>query len=115
VHDDIVVTRHGDVEVLTIDRPAVRNALRLQTYDELERAVRSTTARCLVVTGTDPAFCSGDDVREVMGGGEREQPVVVTPRLTPAADALGCNPAGQLDRGGQRLVMRGRSPWPAQR
>jgi len=88
VSEDIVVMRHGDVEVLTIDRPAVRNALRFQTYDELERAVRSTTARCLVVTGTDPAFCSGDDVREVMGGGEREQPVVVAPRLTPAADAL---------------------------
>ena len=23
-----------------------------------------------VITGTDPAFCSGDDVRQVMGGGE---------------------------------------------
>jgi enoyl-CoA hydratase len=87
--NEIIVTREGDVDVITINRPDVRNALRFQTYDQLEAAVRKTTARCLVITGADPAFCSGDDVREVMGGGERaDRPVVVSPRLTPAADAL---------------------------
>ncbi len=86
---DILVERHGEVEVITINRPEVRNALRFSTYEELEHAVRATTARCLVITGADPAFCSGDDVREVMGGGERDRPPVpVAPRLTPAADAL---------------------------
>jgi enoyl-CoA hydratase len=82
------VHRVGEVDVITIDRPEVRNALRFQSYDELEQAVRGTTARCLVITGTDPAFCSGDDVREVMGGGNGPQPTAVAPRLTPAADAL---------------------------
>jgi enoyl-CoA hydratase len=64
-------------------------------YAELERLVReapATGARCLVVTGADPAFCSGDDVRQVMGGGaEGAAPLSRddrTPRLTPAADAL---------------------------
>jgi enoyl-CoA hydratase len=85
---DVKVERVGDVDVITIDRPDVRNALRFQSYDELEQAVRSTTARCLVITGSDPAFCSGDDVREVMGGGSGDKPVNVRPRLTPAADAL---------------------------
>jgi enoyl-CoA hydratase len=85
---DVQVHRIGEVDVVTIDRPDVRNALRFQSYDELERAVRSTTARCLVITGSDPAFCSGDDVREVMGGGEGPKPTAVAPRLTPAADAL---------------------------
>ena len=60
----IVVTSAAEVEILTINRPEVRNALRFQTYDELEHAVRTTTARCLVITGADPAFCSGDDVRQ---------------------------------------------------
>jgi enoyl-CoA hydratase len=86
-YQDIVVTRAGEVEILTINRPEVRNALRFQTYDELEHAVRSTAARCLVITGADPAFCSGDDVRAVMVEGSSE----VTrsePRLTPLADAL---------------------------
>ncbi len=54
--------------------------------------MRTTTARCLVITGADPAFCSGDDVKVVMGGGERPPDVssslARTPRLTPAADAL---------------------------
>jgi enoyl-CoA hydratase len=88
VYEDIEVSREGDVEVITLNRPDVRNALRFQTYDELERAVRSATGRCLVITGADPAFCSGDDVRQIMGGGESTHVVNVEPRLTPAADAL---------------------------
>ena len=85
---DVRVQRVGDMDVVTIDRPEVRNALRYQSYDELERAVRETTARCLVITGSDPSFCSGDDVREVMGGGTAPAPSAVRPRLTPAAGAL---------------------------
>ena len=86
---DVNVHRVGEVDVVTIDRPEVRNALRFQSYDELERAIRTTTARCIVVTGSDPAFCSGDDVREVMGGGSGDAPTTkVAPRLTRAADAL---------------------------
>ena len=68
--EEIRVERRGEVELLTIDRPEARNALTHRTYAELERAVRETTARCLVITGADPAFCSGDDVKKVMGGGE---------------------------------------------
>jgi enoyl-CoA hydratase/carnithine racemase len=79
----------GHVGVITIDRPEARNALTWSTYAALEDAVRTTTARCLVITGADPAFCSGDDVKQIMGGGEAPPPVVDrTPRLTPAADAL---------------------------
>jgi enoyl-CoA hydratase len=81
----------GDVGIITLDRPEARNALTWRTYAELEDAVRTTTARCLVITGADPAFCSGDDVKLVMGGGDKP-PESVTgarePRLTPAADAL---------------------------
>ncbi len=85
---DVKVERIGEVDIITIDRPEVRNALRFRTYAELEEAVRATSARCMVITGTDPAFCSGDDVREVMGGGDGPPSTVMLPRLTPAADAL---------------------------
>jgi enoyl-CoA hydratase len=90
VYEEIRVERRGEVEVLTIDRPEARNALTHQTYAELEHAVRETTARCLVVTGADPAFCSGDDVKKVMGGGEGRLAAALArePRLTPAAGAL---------------------------
>ena len=88
--EEIRIERRGEVELLTLDRPAARNALTHQTYAELERAVRETTARCLVITGADPAFCSGDDVKKVMGGGDGKlgASVARSPHLTPAADAL---------------------------
>jgi enoyl-CoA hydratase/carnithine racemase len=88
--DELRYETDGDVGIITIDRPEARNALTYRTYALLEEAVRSTTARCLVITGTDPAFCSGDDVKQVMGGGDRPPDMAAAggPRLTPAADAL---------------------------
>ena len=90
--DELIVSRDGLVDVLTINRPDARNALTHRTYSLLERAVRETTARCIVLTGVDPAFCSGDDVKQVMGGGDKAPDVGSAarggPRLTPAADAL---------------------------
>jgi len=88
---DLRIERRGDVEILTLDRPEARNALTFRSYAELEHAVRATTARCLVITGAGSAFCSGDDVRQVMGGGDGragERLAAAAPRLTPAADAL---------------------------
>ena len=82
--------RHGQyIDVITLDRPAARNALTHRTYGALERAVRTSTARCIVITGADPAFCSGDDVRLVMvaEGGPSDR-LERQPRTTPAADAL---------------------------
>lgn len=80
----------GDVGVITLDRPDARNALTHTTYSELEDAVRSTAARCLVLTGADPAFCSGDDVKQVMvkAGEQVASGLRSEPRLTPAAGAL---------------------------
>lgn len=88
--DELLYRTEGEVGIITLNRPEARNALTWRTYALLEEAVRSTTARCLVITGTDPAFCSGDDVRQVMGGGDRPPDVTGKggPRLTPAADAL---------------------------
>jgi enoyl-CoA hydratase len=86
--------RDDGVGIVTLDRPEARNALTYAMYDELERIASSAQrngVRCLVVTGADPAFCSGDDVKLIMAGGSegraplREQH---QPRLTPAAGAL---------------------------
>lgn len=80
----------GHVGVITLQRPDARNALTHTTYAELEDAVRSTTARCLVITGADPAFCSGDDVKQIMvaEGDKVSARLARAPRLTPAAEAL---------------------------
>ena len=89
-----IVDEH--IGVVTLTRPDARNALTHEMYAALEDAVRTAPARgvrCLVITGADPSFCSGDDVRQVMGGGEASKAPVLAmadraPRLTPAADAL---------------------------
>ncbi|MEZ5233499.1 MAG: enoyl-CoA hydratase/isomerase family protein [Acidimicrobiia bacterium] len=86
--EDLLIERHGHVELITINRPHKHNALRWQTYDELEEAFRTSSARCIVLTGADPSFCSGDDVKEIMAGGSGDKPLVVAPRLTPAAGAM---------------------------
>ena len=85
---ELLYQEDGHVGIVTLNRPEARNALTFRTYAMLEDAVRTTTARCLVITGADPAFCSGDDVKLVMGGGERPPSMPSEPRLTPAADAL---------------------------
>jgi enoyl-CoA hydratase/carnithine racemase len=82
----------GHVGVITLDRPDARNALTRTTYVELEQAVRTTTARCLVITGADPAFCSGDDVKQILSqtsaSPEATAAMRAAPAITPAADAL---------------------------
>ena len=87
---ELTYEEHDYVGVVTLNRPEARNALTYTLYGELEATVRTTSARCLVITGADPAFCSGDDVKQIMAGaGERvSSGLRAEPRLTPAADAL---------------------------
>src|SRR5690349_11176414 len=89
-YTELLYETDGDVGIITLNRPEARNALTFTTYAELEDAVRTTTARCLVVTGVDPAFCSGDDVKQVMvkAGEQTAARLDSEPRITPAADAL---------------------------
>jgi enoyl-CoA hydratase len=52
------------VTLLTLNRPAKRNALTnamLQRLVDELRAAQERGARCVVLTGTPPGFCSGGD------------------------------------------------------
>ncbi|MEK6442502.1 enoyl-CoA hydratase/isomerase family protein [Pseudonocardia sp. T1-2H] len=86
--EDVRYELDGHVGIVTIARPQVHNALRRKTYDELAELVQTSTARVLVITGEGRSFCSGDDVRELMNGGEENSAPRPAPRLTPAAGAL---------------------------
>ena len=85
-------TRDG-VARITLNRPQRRNALNRRAYDEVESAFRHATldgdARCVVVTGVDPAFCSGEDVKEMMTGevADAPRPQRTAFQATPAAMA----------------------------
>src|SRR3954465_9069660 len=88
MYEDIAYELHQHVGVITLDRPGAHTAPRRQSYAELEDAVRTTEARVLVITGADPSFCSGDDVREIMTGDGPPPELAAAPQITPAADAL---------------------------
>ncbi|WP_292991534.1 enoyl-CoA hydratase [Mycobacterium sp.] len=58
----------GPVRVLTMNRPAKRNALSPDLIGTLYAALRDAdddpTVRAVVLTGADPAFCAGVDLKE---------------------------------------------------
>jgi enoyl-CoA hydratase/carnithine racemase len=90
VSTELTYDEHDGVGVLTLRRPEARNALTFSLYAAIEDTVRSTTARCLVITGADPAFCAGDDIKQIMApaGAAVADGLASSPRLTSAADAL---------------------------
>ena len=69
-HTLYVVRDH--VCTITLNRPERRNALNPRAYAEIEAAFIAASAdndvRCVIVTGADPSFCSGEDVKEMMTG-----------------------------------------------
>lgn len=82
------------VATVTLNRPERRNALNPRAYPEIEAAFRAATAdpdvRCAIVTGADPAFCSGEDVKEMMTG-DPSRVAAPSPgprKATPAAMAV---------------------------
>lgn len=72
--DDVtVLVEHvGAVCVLTLNRPAARNAvntaLAVALGTALEEAAEDPTVRAVVVTGSGRAFCAGADLKELAAG-----------------------------------------------
>ena len=62
---------HGAVAVVTIDRPQRRNALGSELMAQLGSALtgaeHNKDVRSIVLTGADPAFCAGSDLKELAG------------------------------------------------
>ncbi|HTQ15521.1 MAG TPA: enoyl-CoA hydratase-related protein [Rhizomicrobium sp.] len=94
----LLYERRDHVATVTLNRPERRNALNPRAYAEIEAAFRAASAdgdvRCVVVTGKDPAFCAGEDVKEMMTGEpgrSAERPAATRGKPTPAAmAALDC-------------------------
>ncbi len=63
--------KEGKVVTLTLDRPERKNPLTFESYRELLeyfRALRGdSSVRAVVLTGEGGNFCSGGDVREIIG------------------------------------------------
>ena len=61
----------GGVATITLDRPEALNALTFEVYRELTDTLRGLAARrdvrVVVLTGRGRAFCTGGDVKEIIG------------------------------------------------
>jgi enoyl-CoA hydratase len=72
--DPVLLTETAEgVRRLTLNRPAARNALSSELIDRLVEALHAADddpeVRAVVLTGADPAFCAGLDLREVGAAG----------------------------------------------
>jgi enoyl-CoA hydratase len=69
----VLVEDTGAVRVLTMNRPEARNALNSELIEALHAALCEADAdpavRAVVLTGADPAFCAGIDLKQVQREG----------------------------------------------
>ena len=70
----LLVENDGPVTVITINRPAARNALDNETAAALAKALRDfdrdETQAVAVLTGSGGHFCAGADLKELAAGHE---------------------------------------------
>jgi enoyl-CoA hydratase len=71
---DVVLVEVADqVATVTLNRPDARNALNRDVRRALPQAMRALDERedvaAIVLTGADPAFCAGIDLKELAAGG----------------------------------------------
>lgn len=70
---EVLITDHDAVRVLTLNRPQARNALSHDLIRALYAALKAADADeevlAVVLTGTDPAFCAGVDLKEAARDG----------------------------------------------
>ena len=87
----LLYTVREHVLTITLNRPERRNALNPRAYAEIEAAFRAANddenVRVVIVTGADPAFCSGEDVKEMMTGEVRPTSPSATPVRRPPTPA----------------------------
>lgn len=81
---DVLLTEFADgVAVLTLNRPESRNALSSDLIRAIPAAVAAADAddsiAAIVLTGADPAFCAGLDLKELGSSGGNLRPAGGTP------------------------------------
>lgn len=108
--DDLVLVEVADgVATVTLNRPGQRNALSVALLRQLRAALAEVDARpdvaAVVLTGADPAFCAGLDLKELgrdggaLAAGDLGEPV--PPLTTPLIGAVN----GVTVTGGLELAL----------
>jgi enoyl-CoA hydratase len=70
-YNNIILEKKNGIGTITVNRPQVRNALNIETLDELTRAVaeleHDPAIQVAIITGKDKAFVAGADIKEMQG------------------------------------------------
>ena len=65
----VLYSVNGPVATVTLNRPAARNAISSELLTRLVEAMAAADAdeevRAIILTGADPAFCAGVDLKEL--------------------------------------------------
>ena len=65
----VLVEVDDRVATVTLNRPEARNAISAELHGQLDEAITGLDARddvgCMVLTGADPAFCAGMDLKSL--------------------------------------------------
>jgi enoyl-CoA hydratase/carnithine racemase len=73
----VIYEREGNVAVMTLNRPEVKNAFDAQMQAEMDAVLgdvaRDVDARVLIITGAGKAFCTGADVAYLMSIGQEHK------------------------------------------
>ena len=72
-YSDLTLALEGPTAIVTLNRPAQRNALSLVLMREVIECLgeleQTTEARAIILAAAGPAFCAGHDLREMTGLG----------------------------------------------
>ena len=75
-YSHLALAFEGSTAIVTLNRPAQRNALSLVLMRDLIECLseleRNGEARSIILAAAGPAFCSGHDLREMTGLGEQD-------------------------------------------
>ena len=73
---DIDYQVNDRIAVISINRPKVLNAIRVQTYKDIIAALKSAdsddTVSVIVMTGAEGKFTAGNDLRDLLSDGDLE-------------------------------------------
>ena len=78
---EVLIERDGHIGLATLNRPDRLNAISGPMLDQLTQALLELDAdrqvRVIVLTGTDPGFCAGLDLKDVAAGNGIHTPPLV--------------------------------------
>jgi enoyl-CoA hydratase len=106
---DVLCEIRGQVAVVTLNRPARRNALSAALLASLRASLAElsadTAVRAIVLTGADPAFCAGLDLSELGQPGGPLSSAASGPVLPPLSKPLIGAVNGAAITGGLELAL----------